>query len=43
MSYCRKIGGMVTVPDCLACENCLPPSERIGGSMCEDEVMDKED
>lgn len=27
----------------LVCEYCLPPSERIGGRMCDNEVMDKED
>ena len=33
----KKIAG------CLACEYCLPPFERIGGRMCESEVMEKED
>lgn len=43
MSYCRKIGGMVTVPECLACEECLPPGDRIDGQMCEYEDMDEEE
>jgi hypothetical protein len=42
MSYCKKKEIWPTVCDCLACEDCLPPSERIGGRMCENEVMDKE-
>jgi len=28
---------------CLACEYFLLPSERIGGRMCENKVMDKEE
>ena len=43
MSYCKKIGGMVTVPECLGCDECLPPSERLGGQMCEYEDMDDND
>lgn len=43
MSYCKKKGIYPTVWYCLACEYCLPPSKRIGGRMCENEVMDKED
>lgn len=43
MSYCKKKGIEPTVCYCLACEYCLPPSKRIGGRMCENEVMDKED
>ena len=39
MSYCKKKGIEPTVCYCLACEYCLPPSERIGGRMCENEVM----
>ena len=31
MSYCKKKGIWPTVCDCLACEYCLPPSERISG------------
>jgi hypothetical protein len=42
MSYCKKKGIHPTVFYCLACEYCLPPSKRIGGRMCENEVMDKE-
>ena len=42
MSYCKKKGIEPTVCYCLACEYCLPPSERIGGRMCENEVMNKE-
>lgn len=38
MSYCKKKGIQPTVSYCLACEYCLPPSERIGGRMCENEV-----
>ena len=41
MSYCKKKGIQPTVCYCLACEYCLPPSERIGGRMCENEVMEK--
>ena len=33
----KKIAG------CLACEYCLPPAERIGGRMCENEIMDKQE
>ena len=40
MSYCKKFGITPSVAYCLACEHCLPPSERIGGRMCENEVMD---
>jgi hypothetical protein len=43
MSYCKKYNIMPTVPYCLACKDCLPPSKRIGGRMCENEVMDKTD
>lgn len=43
MSYCKKFNIMPTIPYCLACKHCLPPSERIGGRMCENEVMDKEE
>ena len=43
MSYCKKKGIQPTVCYCLACEDCLPPSKRIGGRMCENEVMDKEE
>ena len=39
MSYCKKKGIEPTVCDCLACEYCLPPSERIDGRMCENEVI----
>ena len=42
MSYCKKKWIEMTVCDCLACEYCLPPSERIDGRMCENEVMDEE-
>jgi len=42
MSYCKKKGIEPTVCYCLACEYCLPPSERIGDRMCENEVMDKD-
>ena len=38
MSYCKKKGIEPTVCDCLACEYCLPPSERIDGRMCENEI-----
>ena len=40
MSYCKKKGIEPTVCYCLACEYCLPPAERIGGRMCENEIMD---
>lgn len=44
MSYCRKKKCHVTVPECLACEDCLPPGERICGIMCPHEfVGDDED
>ena len=43
MSYCKMFNIMPTIPYCLACEYCLPPSKRIGGRMCENEVMDKEE
>ena len=42
MSYCKKKGIEPTVYYCLACEHCLPPSERIGDRMCENEVTDKD-
>ena len=42
MSYCKKKGIEPTVCYCLACEYCLPPAERIGGRMCENEIMDKQ-
>ena len=42
MSYCKKKWIELTVCDCLAYEYCLPPSERIDGRMCENEVMDEE-
>jgi len=42
MSYCKKKGIEPTVCYCLACEYCLPPSERIGDRMCENEVTDKD-
>ena len=42
MSYCKKKGIEPTVCYCLACEYCLPPSKRINGRMCENEVLDKE-
>lgn len=41
MSYCKKFNKVPTLWGCLACKYCLPPSERIGGRMCENEVMDK--
>jgi hypothetical protein len=40
MSYCKKKGIEPTVCYCLACEYCLPPADRIGGRMCENEIMD---
>ena len=40
MSYCKKYGTTPSVAYCLACEHCLPPSERIDGRMCHDEVLD---
>ena len=40
MSYCKKKGIQPSVAYCLACEHCLPPSERIDGRMCNDEVLD---
>jgi len=43
MSYCKRFNIMPSVPYCLNCKYCLPPSERIGGRMCENEVMDKEE
>lgn len=43
MSYCKKKEIEPTVCYCLACEYCLPPSKRIGGRMCENEVMEEED
>lgn len=42
MSYCKKKRIEPTVCYCLACEYCLPPSERIGGRMCENEVIENE-
>lgn len=40
MSNCKKYGITPSVAYCLACEHCLPPSERINGRMCPDEVLD---
>ena len=41
MGYCKKYDIQTTVSYCLACKDCLPPSERIGGRMCENEVMEE--
>ena len=43
MIYCKKKGIEPTVCYCLACEYCLPPAERIGGRMCENEIIDKQE
>lgn len=40
MSYCKKFDITPSVAYCLACEHCLPPSKRIDGRMCHDEVLD---
>ena len=38
MKYCKKFNAIPTTPICLACKYCLPPSKRIGGRMCKNEV-----
>ena len=43
MSYCRKKKCHVTVPECLVCEDCLPPAERIGGVMCKHEFIESDE
>ena len=43
MSNCKKYGIIPSVEYCLACEHCLPPSERINGRMCPDEVLDTDE
>jgi hypothetical protein len=43
MSYCKKKGIEPTVCYGLACGYCLPPTERISGRMCENEIMDKQE
>ena len=40
MSNCKKYGIIPLECYCLECEYCLPPSERINGRMCHDEVLD---
>lgn len=42
MVYCRKFGRKVTGTECLGCDECLPPSERLGGELCVYEDMDAE-
>ena len=42
MSYCKKFKIDPSVAQCLACEHCLPPGERVEGRMCPHEEMQKE-
>lgn len=43
MSYCKYESKETSPVNCLACPRCLPPSKRINGQMCADEVMDDEE
>ena len=42
MSYCKKFKIEPSVAQCLACEHCLPPGERVEGRMCPHEELQKE-
>ena len=41
MSYCNKFKIEPSVAQCLACEHCLPPGERVEGRMCPHEELQK--
>lgn len=43
MSYCKKYEHRPSAVQCLLCEYCLPPNQRIDGKMCGYETTDEEE